>query len=150
LHEKGYSIDEIEKMLSEKIYDKDYIIMKFKECVNKIRERERGWDIKILDFILNNYQKKKIFYDPQHPVNEVFIEMGRKVLEVLNVPIYEFCQLTTFGDGREIFIYNCVKEALGLEFEEKYIRVHSNTQIRDKYMDLHEYIDEYVEWCYGE
>lgn len=46
----------------------------------KSRNEQRKFDIQITDWILDNFRKSKLFYTSQHCVNQVFIELLRRIL----------------------------------------------------------------------
>ena len=60
-----YKIDEI---LS--LYDEDKIDFYFEErmniCMRSLREKEKDCDIKVTDFILNNFKDKRLFITQNH------------------------------------------------------------------------------------
>ena len=141
-----------EEVLS-KMYDVDLISHSriqqcFREGIEKIKKREQQCDIKISDFILENYKNKQLFYDPQHPTEVVICEIGKRVLRCLGInDIPEVYVEPTLNDT-ELFIYECVRQALGLNYIQKYIRVgklHA-TLTSSGGVTREEYIDDVVRW----
>lgn len=65
--------------------DEKVVVANFEEYMGKIKEREKAWDIKIYDFILENYQKTKLFYDEGHPTNVIFEKICMDILKKLGV-----------------------------------------------------------------
>lgn len=57
----------------------------FNECMNKLHEREKNWDIKIFSFIKENYKKIPCFVDATHPSKYVMKEVGRQVANILGL-----------------------------------------------------------------
>ena len=49
------------------------------------REKEKDCDIKIIDFILENIQKHKLFLTQDHPTSFVFNELTRQICNILNI-----------------------------------------------------------------
>ena len=155
LYERRGGISQIADMMENgDVFSKEHILENFSKELTKLKERERFCDISISDYIENNYRTKQLFYEPFHPTNEVIFEKGRRILGFLQIPIYENCIVSDSLDGSEVFIYGCVRKALHLEFEQKYIR---KSNIRWNYrftlnntpLTLEEYIEEYIAWNMG-
>ena len=53
-------------------------------------------------------------------------------------------------DSNEIPIYPWIRKVLGMEWTEERIRVSSNAKKCSDYMDIKEYIREYIWWCHSE
>lgn len=45
-------------------------------------------------------------------------------------------------------IYNCVIEKLSLEYEDIYLRENTGNHL-GTYMDINDYAEEYLFWCYS-
>lgn len=67
------------------MYKKEDIIKNFEHEMKKLKEREKNCDIKISDYIEENYRWKQLFYDPNHPTNDVIKEKAIRVLDILNI-----------------------------------------------------------------
>ena len=132
----------------------EFIKESFDLELKKLKAREKHCDIKISDFIEENYKKTLLFYEPYHPTSKILFEKGRRILEILKIDIDESCEVSDLLDGAEVFVYGCVKRALGLEYTQKYIR---KNNIRNTYrytlcntsLTLEEYIEEYIIWNLG-
>ena len=156
LYRNGGGISEIKYAIeNEDFFSKEQIIENFDNELIKLKKRERECDIKISDFIEKNYKKVQLFYEPFHPTNEIIFEKGRRILELLKMPICEDCKVSDLLDGAEVFVYGCVRRALGLEYRQDYIR---KSNLRGSYrftlcnipITLEEYIEEYIAWNIGE
>lgn len=120
----------------------------FRLYVKKMRMREQGWDIKIVDYILENYKKQKLFYDMGHPVNDVLEVISAGVLEKLGIT-GESIFADENLDGHEEPVYPAVIETLGMNWDNGLLRKSLwGKKAREK-MDFREYIEEYLWWCYG-
>ena len=127
--------------------DQDTVITNFEQYMTKIKKREDAWDIKIYDFIQENYRKVKLFFDESHPTNDIFIKICRDILQELGIfeqHIYSDISL----DTPEIPIYPVVRHYLKMEWEENEIRKSFNAKKMCSYMDFEEYIREYLWWNY--
>lgn len=144
----GKSTDKIIEYISGDVYSKQYIIDNFNRYMERIIEREKNWDVKITDYLIRTYRKEQIFYEKDHPCNNVLKEICRGVFGILGLDgdmVKDFDEVNL--SGREMPIYKCVEKALGLEY--------SSTNIRRKIgkfcsgdMDLSEYVKEYCYYCF--
>ncbi len=147
--EKGMDKKSIlEFCMGETAIDQDEIRDNFELYMDKIKEREKKWDIKIVDFILENYKYKKLFYDKGHPTNDILGKISIEILEKLGINdknIYsEECL-----DYHEEPVYPIVRKTLGLKWDDGFIRKSDIAKKACSRMDFKEYIEEYLWWCYG-
>ena len=81
-----YKIDEI---LS--LYDEDKIDFYFEErmniCMRSLREKEKDCDIKVTDFILNNFKDKRLFITQNHLTDYFNKWISNRILEILNMSL---------------------------------------------------------------
>lgn len=141
-------INDIQNMIENaEIYCKEEIIRNFQKQIEKLRKRENVCDIKISDYIEKNYKTKLLFYDPNHPSNEVIYEKGRQIMEILELNRKKGKMYDDEMDQGEIFIYGCVRKALKLEYKQEYIKCCQYEFTLHKHpLNLCEYIEEYVLW----
>ena len=124
------------------------ILGNFKKYMDKIKDREKGWDIKIYNFILSNYKKEKLFYDKGHPTNIILKKISLDILFELG--LQEDCICTDLKlDAYENPIYPIVAQCLELKWDEIEIRKSTYAKKMCVKMDFDEYIREYVQWSYG-
>lgn len=122
----------------------------FDTFLKKIQDRERDWDVKITDFIKNNYQKEQLFFDPNHPTSVFLKYVASEVLSLLNIN-YDKDWLVKIKvkelDSYEMPIYPTVKENFGMTFSNCYYR-QTGRKARRGSMNLKEYILQYIsfEW----
>lgn len=151
-YSKYKNVKDIKKhVASPDIYPEEKVRELFEGCINRLIEREKNWDVKISDYILENYQTEKLFYDYDHASDSVMQEIGRRLCEKLGIrDITE--KLVYPLNWEESFTFPYVKKALGIRYEETYIRESGKKEIvfNRKKMDLDEYIREYVWWFYGD
>ncbi len=137
----------IDKLCDDSLYDEDRIKDMFIKGINKILDRERECTIQISKWILDNYQEKQLFYEPYHPTNVLLEEMAKQCMHQLNLEIYDIVRTPGGMDSREVFIYNSVKKALGLRFQQKYIRNYTRYgTLEDEALNLEGYVDYYIKW----
>ena len=104
-------------------HDETNIINKFNKSLEFIKELDNTSDIKLYDFISNNYRTKQLFRDYTHPHRNLYTEMVRQILLKLeiepkkNINTIDF--IHTFGtDIRYKLVPKKVKEVLKLEWDE--------------------------------
>lgn len=133
----------VEKYTDEQYFKNECIQENFLHFLEKVREREKDWDIKVLDFIINNYRDHQLFYDPNHPTNFLLQYVTNEILKLLKViPIKEEinCMLL---DSFEMPICESVNFALDLRFKTKKEIRKSGKKIVKSKMDLEQYIKQY-------
>ncbi len=147
--EDGMTVEEIiafcESDLSLK---EESILSNFEKYMGKIKEREKAWDIKIYDFIIEKYKKVKLFYDEGHPTNIILEKICKDILYELGI-VEEYIYSDIILDTHENPVYPAVKHCLQLEWSEAEIRRSFCAKKMCCYMDFEEYIREYLWWCYG-
>jgi hypothetical protein len=63
------------------------VVDRFNECFDIMKSREMRADIKICDFLEKNYKKRKLFTTHNHPANELFLEIIRKIKDLTGLPL---------------------------------------------------------------
>lgn len=146
--EKGIDIDEIiDNCLYKDVFQPEEIRSVFLEAINKLIEREKDCDVKISDYILENYRNEELFYDPAHPTNILLKEKTRRILNKLNIYDIEFDECEMKLDSSEIFIYGCVRKALGLNYNKRYIKhFEKRGTLWGRSISVEEYIRQYKLW----
>jgi len=64
-------------------------ITELKEREMKIFDNDYGVDIKISDYIEENYRKKHLFHTYNHPTNELLYELTRRIMERIGMKGYK-------------------------------------------------------------
>ena len=130
-----------------------------KICVEKsfaeLKKREWACDIHMLDFVTDNYLRQQIFYSPNHPTQNVIMELAHRILNFMDISDKSFFMTDALLDirnsliGQDIPIYPKVKKILGLQnsLEEYFANIHmGNTwTFRANYLD---FLIEYVKLCW--
>lgn len=148
-----------EKEILEKITKADFIpseeIHNFaKKSLAELKEREKDVDVVISDYIMENYDKRQLFYSFNHPVNLVLIEYAKRILNFLGYPEPDVDEAVVYlkADclkGTDIPIYPSVLQALQIkEYEKSYFL---NRYIEPEILvDFETYCRKYIEYCFGE
>lgn len=130
------------------LFDREDIIASFEAFINKVRKREQDWDIKVSDFILENYSNHQLFYDPNHPTNYFLRYIASELLKLLinnnNVAVNQL-KVNNCLDTIEMPICKAVVETLQLNWKNDIIRKsmpHTN-RLQCK-MNLNNYVYQYI------
>lgn len=142
--EEGQDMQEILELIKGDVFSREEILDNFRIGMEKIAKRELNWDIKIYDFIVENYKKVKLFYNIGHPTNTVMLEIALGIMKILGINDEISCNYEM--DYYEEPVYDCVKRGLGLEWEESEIRKRGG-KLESKMM-IEEYVKEYLFWCH--
>lgn len=81
---KTYTNKEIIELYYKNKIDFNYEI-RFIENINRMREKEKECNVKITDFILENYKKQKLMYLHHHPNKKVLDHIAIQVFNLLNI-----------------------------------------------------------------
>lgn len=149
---EGLSLDDIKKRIKRGgIYQEEEILFMWKEFLQELEEREKGWDIAISDYILKNYQNKKLFNETWHITSELAKEIANRILAYLHLKVYEDDYILPILDGYEVFIYPDVRKALNLKYKEKFVRIYQKyTAASPINMDYDKFIESlyiYLKLC---
>lgn len=119
----------------------------FSKFIDKIETREIDWDIKISTFIKTNYNKIQLFYDPNHPTNELIYYITSKLFSILSLDEVDLKRFNILKlDSYEMPIYSAVKRSLNLNDTYKYLRCYSMNTLNLNAMSLEEYVQQYIAW----
>lgn len=142
---KGMPIGDIIEYSKGKVFSDEEIVRNFNIYMDKIKDRDNAWSIKISSFIREHYQDEKLFYDIGHPTEAVIIFIAKEIFILLGLDEDSNIVCSPM-DAHETPVYPCVKDVLGLKWDIQYIRRQGKKIVKN--MDLVEYIREYVAWCY--
>lgn len=152
LYMKYKDINELsEHIVSDSPLSDDEVVKEFEECILKLKKREENWDIKISDFILENYKDIKLFYDVNHPTPFLMKEICKRLGKYLGLEGKTENVKEDLGYA-ECFVWPFVQNALGIHWSEEYVRRDNSSWYWTKFigasLDVREYIREYIWWKY--
>ena len=134
-------------MTADSFYDHKTVKDIFLNQINKIIRREKKCDITISDFILEHYKNEQLFYDPEHPCENVICEKGRRILQLLGIRDNDNTLIPRMLNSTEIYIYDSVRKALGLSYRQEYIRIGKpNAVLTGMCMDRKNYVQQMLVW----
>ena len=150
---QGKRITEIAKEIQfGKHLKEDEIKAGFESFINKVEKREMEWDIKVRDWLIDNYQNVQLFYDANHPTGAVVRVIVSEVLRILGIEEeYVIDYYPSEMDANEIPIYGEIAEGLGLKYSNNLMRIHSRKSMYDAPLTIYDYVEQYVLWnvCSG-
>ncbi len=148
LVKRGYSVDDIVYIICNcSIFSEKILEREFDNIICKFRKREEKWDIKIIDFILDNFKKNKCFVDGSHPTDRVFRKIVSDILKILGIDYgpsrFNEYNRDYFQNG-EIIIYPEVARYFGLDYWSKDGELRQYTSNKMCKMNMEEYVREYI------
>ena len=101
------------------------VLAKVEKSFAELKKRQWPCDIHILDFIIDNYKRRQMFYCPNHPTQNVILELVHRILRFMDISDMSFEHMEVLMHpqnslkGQDIPIYPKVAEIIGLEEYEK-------------------------------
>lgn len=131
------------------LFSREDIKTSFDLFIDKVKKREKDWDIKVSDFILENYKSHQLFYDPNHPTNFFFNFLTTELLKLLQCTEITYLEHQSFGkclDSMEMPVCKAVVEALQLNWGDSSVIRKSmpNTNLLQSKMDINSYAYQYM------
>lgn len=123
---KGYSCEEIvSRIASDDYFNIDDLNRNIESELDKFKEREESLDIKMCDYLKDNYSKYCLFATANHPTREILLEFSRRILTQLGITDMNIlCEddeiQAPMAKNLYFVIYPSVLKALGLP-ERRYI-----------------------------
>lgn len=147
--EQGQSVSEISEKLSDPdFYSREFLLSNVNSSLVELARREATLNIKVSDFIKNNYQHHYLFYTVNHPTDILGIYVVNQILKSidispLNEELYVRKYTTGILDKQQTPIYPSVIKKMQLIFiDENAVYKHSSFCTNN--MTLNRYIDEYA------
>ena len=145
---KGLSVERTKQLYCSDYFDKDFLVGLFNSFISKVKSREEEWDIKVSDFIIENYKNHRLFYDPNHPTPFLIAYYIRELMTLMDIAvdvdeIYLLSNLCKLN-GHELFIIPCVLKSFNMTFTSHNIREDMKGVFDN--LDLDTYIKYY--WLY--
>lgn len=139
-------------VLNDFFYPSEAVIENFNSEVKKIKEREAECNIKIYNYIMDNYRKKRMFWDPGHPTNDVILEMCRQITDLLisdkemAEKIKKEILINNEMDTFQMPVYASVRKILDFDWDDSDMRKYTGNKLSEQ-MDTAEFYKEYIYWC---
>jgi len=148
----GYKTEEIISMLkNEDFYTKEFLEERAKNEIETFRKIEEPVDVKMADYIEENYKKELLFLSSNHPIAKVIMELTRRLLAYLgNENIEVYYTVSDILKGRDEILYPSVIKAFNLDKNYNYMMYYLHKSIDDSLVySFDNYIRAYIGMCYG-
>lgn len=141
----------VECLTLEEFYSEKQVKRNTNTTLKMIDIAEKDVDVKIADYIRNNYKKIMLFQNYIHPNKCIIWEYVRRILNVLGVSIEEINCLENesplhIHQGGDVPIYPSVAKYMELEFVNEKTQYEIITGNGLVYMTFAEYTEHYVEY----
>ena len=148
----GKTVKEIkEDYMSDNYYQSGEILRMYDTFLEKVRKREKDWDIKVSDYIEKETSQIQLFYDPNHPCNCFLKYVSLEILKIL-YPNEKSHKLDIANT--EIFILDtyempiCQSVASTFGFPKSTIYRKCGRKVLHKNMNIDNYIKQYFSMCW--
>lgn len=151
LMQQNLGKEKIIELLSDEQFIPD---VEIENCVKKalfdLKKKDSFADVKIYDYIVENYTKEQLFYSPLHPCDNLIREYAQRIFQYLglewDIADEDFAAICCGGimRGADLLIYPSVIRKLGLK---KYSnRFHFNREYITKgmFLDLKQCMEIYI------
>lgn len=143
--ELGLNIDNIKEILSDKdLYDINFLDAYVANQLSDFKNREMDCDIKMFDFIQDNYNRTVCFHSFNHPKYFILKELAMRILKFLNITpeIYEEEEITIDMFNQEQPIYPSIHNYFNFDYfpDKEY---YPNKYILNNKFSFERYIDVY-------
>ncbi|MBE5884352.1 MAG: hypothetical protein E7291_08075 [Lachnospiraceae bacterium] len=141
----------VEALSSADYYSTQFLHRSLRVALRMLDVPEMDVDVKIADYIRENYTKVKLHQNFLHPNKSVIWEYVRRFLKVINVSVEEVDRLESeaplhIHQGGDVPIYPCVAKYLGLEFVDENTKYEILTGNGVVQMDFRESIEHFAEY----
>lgn len=130
--EEAYSVcgdtgklDKIMEYIYNYKFDSGLVKEQFNHMICRLRQREKNWDIKIVDYIIDNYKRINLIEDINHPTVSLLYEICNRLLELLEIENTNYEKTYNMGFAMEIFVMPQVKQILGMEWKKERVRLYT-------------------------
>lgn len=145
--EQGQNKEKIaSKLQSKDFYTPDLLKNNVNNSLEELARREANLEIKVSQFIRDNYQQHRLFYVHNHPTDILGIYVANKILDRLNLPQLEQQMsgnpASGILDNTQVPIYPSVIEHLQLDFARQITYKHN--RFCTNHLSFERYIKEYI------
>lgn len=149
-YKAGVPIADItDALINEQVFSSDEIRSNFDKYLQIIQDEDAECDIKVYEYILNNYRKKCLFIDPGHIADCVYDEYIRQFFDLIGITSYDTTDVQPTGSSLLFPIYGCVREELGLDWYDmnSVIRKNIFSLTGQNGLTIPEYVEQYITIC---
>jgi hypothetical protein len=147
--DRWFGAEQIDKLLNDGISKNEILNLfytnqidweyekRFKQSIQILQDKESITDIKISEFIVNNFKNQLLFLIPQHPTSAIFLNMSNQILEKLNMKKLDDSIIKTVNDleiedstynskSKMFPLHESVINDFGLNFGKEYLEGSEN------------------------
>lgn len=152
---------DVEKILdtisNENFIPADEIQTRSEKSLNELKNREWICDIKMSDYVEENYRDQQLFYSPNHPIPTVVFELARRVLKYLDIRSDNYFDFKAMFNeehlfwsliGQDIPIYPAVKKFF--KFEKCLDQYYANVYMWKFRANFRDFMRQYILTCWHE
>ena len=146
----------IDKLSNENFILKQDIMDHVWHSISELEKRDWLCDVHILDFVVDNFSYKQLFYSNNHPIAIALIELTKRILKFIGIDkgifLNDFQLINPYNHyfsliGQGMPIYPCVIKALNLkEYENE---IYANAYLWNFKGNFQEYIKTYIKYCWS-
>ncbi len=112
-----HNLADVQKYWDEYVFDDATLDGAFEKDMEKIRIRQKNWDVPVYDYIANNYKKIAFFVDVGHPSSYLMKSIGKYVADAIGITDISDDTYSAGLGGTSSPIMNCVSNHFGFDFE---------------------------------
>ena len=135
----------IQEISKKDFYNREELLKNIDYTLSELSKRETNTDIKISDFIRDNYRKYRLFHTINHPTDVLGLEVANQILSKLNMPPISEGTKPQYKEvlGRlQVPIYPSVIDGLDLTFVSE-SSVYWSKEFGKKFT-FNQYISQYI------
>ncbi len=146
--DRGMAADDVlESLRGETVYGRDFVLRYLDREWRQLELQERQSDFKILDYVKENFQKRRLFRNEAHMENEVLEYYARQLLQKLGLAD-DLPHITErLMRCSQHLIYPGVADILGLEWDVEREPLELYTYAGWRTVTPREYVERYLETC---
>ncbi len=137
----------LESLHGETAYDRDFVLRYLDREWRQLELQERQSDFKILDYVKENFQKRRLFRNEAHMENEVLEYYARQLLRKLGLEDGLPHVTERLMRCSQHLIYPGVADILGLEWDVEREPLELYTYAGWRTVTPREYVEYYLETC---
>ncbi len=141
----------LEALSSDDFYSEKQVVRNFNIAMKLVDIAERDVEVKVADYIRENYTKKMLYQNAFHPNKYVVWEYARRLLKTMGIFSQELEILQNLSpmhihQSGDVPIYPCVAKHLKLEFIDENTKYEVLTGKGIIYMSFEEYTMHFIEY----
>lgn len=147
----------LDRICAPEFLSREKIQLGIDESFAELRRREWICDLKISDYIEENFRDRQLFFNPNHPSLAVLLEITKRILRLIGMRSENFLDLPRIIDdedpdwslfGQDVPIYPSVRRFF--DFQAEPTTFWANRYFWDFHGDFRSFSREYIKWCWSE